>query len=185
MLEILEKLYSKRQATGYFFIINEVVYPVYTSLEFTCTMLEAWNLLCDSWLNDLYKKSINPVLPYILRGEVIEDSKLKVGHNLDYYLPELAQVFKVLEFSEVEFEKLYELEEIPLKHKSLVKLVYKYVTYLDSLPWTIKLHLLKGTEETESNKILSNIVKQSQLILKAKRLGSQAGVADDKVKSIT
>jgi hypothetical protein len=182
--EFAERLNSKKLATGYFFVINEVVYPFYyDDFVAECDMKEAWELLCTSWLNTLLKKKLQPLLPYLIRGEVKADGVIVVGNNVDFYLDEIKHLFK---FERACIEPFLELDEkyrlndtITPEAFTLLKYVYQHVPYLDSLPWTVRLHLRNRTSPVESNSILGGMVKYAQASRKGKRtrLGAAPGVA--------
>lgn len=182
--EFVERLNSKKLATGYFFVINEVVYPFYYD-EFLqeCSIEEAWDLICTSWLNGLFKKKLQSLLPYLIRGEVKAEGIIVAGNNIDFHLDEIKFLFKFDKSGVEAFleqESRYRLSDaITPEALTLLRYVYQHVPYLDSLPWTVRLHLRDRTSQVESNSIFGGMVKFAQASRKGKktRLGAAPGVA--------
>lgn len=167
----LEALQSKQHPTGYFFCTNEVIHPVYFDecLQPDMTIEEAWKFFCETWLNSVYDANLIGLLPFLIRGKVTNGQVVTWGHNVDFYKQQIADIFKLTD-PQFQVEPIFQLEtKIPDKYFILLRNVYKYVKYINHLPWQVQFSLKQQTEPKESSAIWSNMCKQSLTITKAKR----------------
>lgn len=173
--QFLDALQEKRNASGYFFVINEALHPVYFNEHFQPehTIELAWDLLCDTWLNNVYKIKLNKLMTFIVRGQV-KNGVVLWGHNCDYYKSLIESMFKFQEAPEYLIDPSFKLNTIvPADAKKNLKRLYSMIDYFELLPWQVQFYLSRQSAPMEATLANRQIFAKSAATLKArKRLGS-------------
>ena len=149
--KVVDCLTNKKGSSGYFFIINEVVHPMYLGIYDEGYSIEtAWEVLCNSFLNLVYKTDMKSCLKHVIRGKV-EDNRVFTGNPAPYYDEQLKFCFKLPKIEIVPCDDYEVVTSLSEKDKPKVEKLYKNFDYFSSLPWTVRFELVKyNTVETKS-----------------------------------
>lgn len=162
-------------SAGYFFVINEVVYPVYTTPSYTddLTIEESWSCLCDSLLNPAYGKVFNDLLDFIPRGAVTSEGEVVCSDLSTYLLTQVKDLFHLAD--EFVIQPGYPATTSPEPEQSLrLRHLYLPTNYLYTLPWHV-LQVLSSSATNESKKVQAHMWT-SRMGMVRKRLGAFASM---------
>jgi hypothetical protein len=149
--KVIEDIMTKKDSMGYFFIINEVVHPMYLGPYDEPYSIEvAWEVLCSSFLNAIYKTDLKDCMKYVIRGK-IEDQMIVTGNPAPYYLDQIKFCFKLRDPKTITNDEYAVVNSINEKDRAKVEKLYQNFDYFSSLPWTVKFELNKyNTMETKA-----------------------------------
>lgn len=159
------------QASGYFFVINEAVYPIYTAPRYTdnLTIEESWFHLCNSLLNGAYGRTFNDLLEFIPRGTVHDDGTVECTNISDYTLRIVKDLFRLPESFPI--KEGNKCQSSPSENQATkLRNLYLPINYLYTLPW----HALQSlaSAATPEGKEVLNHMWRSRGVLVRKRLGA-------------
>lgn len=169
--EMVNTLSSKNSYTGYYFIINDVVHPVFYDdyLKPNCKIKDAWNYLCKTWLNDLYSRDLTDLMPYVLRGKV-GDSSITIGLNSDFYIEEVKKTFRIQNGVKIKIDKNLAISTKISKDtfNTLIVTLQQGIPYFEHLPWDIRLKLRATGPKEQRDEALYQILQKASKIIEKK-----------------
>lgn len=161
MIEILK---MKDHHVGYFFIVNDVVHPVFCDEEFQAkTIKEAWEYVCKGWLNPLYGGNMSELLPYVIRGKVNETG-ITIGLNSPFYIQEVKKTFRIEKEVKIKVDKNLALSTKISKptFKLLNMTLQQGIPYFDHLPWSIRIKFRENGTKEHRNEALYQIILKNE-----------------------
>lgn len=172
--EFLDKLFSKKNHLGYFFIVNEVVHPFYLEVEEDFDLIseeEAWNIICDTLLTPSFTFDLKSLLPCFLRGKVTRD-RIEIGSLSPFYVTLVKESFRCPEeFSTFENPQYrLQLDVSPVNFTKLRSL-NKHLPFLSKLPWKVKSYIASHSPQAEQ-KIVKKEMLAGRLSIVHARLGA-------------
>lgn len=172
--EFLDKLFSKKNNLGYFFIVNEVVHPFYLEIEDDFEVIseqEAWDIICDTLFTPAFVTDMKSLMPCFLRGRVYND-RIEIGNLSTFYVEMVKESFKCAKDFKVQEVPLYRLQyNVSLEDFTKIRSLNRHMPFLSKLPWNIKSYLSSHSPEVEK-KIVKKEMLEGRLPIVHARLGA-------------
>jgi hypothetical protein len=171
---------ANRKPEGCFFILNEALYPYFWG-GFSGQEVgipEAWDCICVSWLNNIYKTVIplQKLMPFILKGYV-KEGVIYMGNDCPYYVQEILFCFGLPEDTEVRIDPTLAINlNIPGEVAYVLRSMVKDCPYFETLPKRIQFRRKDYGSEGERKAAANQVIQQTQKLvtekMKRARLGS-------------
>lgn len=172
--EFLDKLFSKKNHLGYFFIVNEVVHPFYLDVEDDFNLIseeEAWDIICDSLLTPAFTFDLKSLLPCFLRGRVTEE-QVEIGTLSPFYVNLVKEAFRCSEGYPTVENPLYRLQmDVTPDNFTKLRALNKHLPFLSKLPWKIKSSIASHSTQAEK-KIVKKEMFTGRISIVHARLGA-------------